>query len=131
MKLWSIALFLFILGFATSSINDLGFLNTKIPGAQYQGVTEENVKDVSSQVMFTGLNPFFMYFVIQTFMKAMVSGFLAILSILPLFCSILSGFGIPLAYSIPIGMLFQGPVWYVELNGVYQLITGHTEQGME
>jgi hypothetical protein len=61
----------------------------------------------------------------------MLSGFLAVLTILPLFCSILTAFGVPLLIAVPIGMIIQGPVWFVELNGIYQLLTGYNEQGME
>lgn len=131
MKLWSICLTLFILGFGVSAVNSLAFYNTTIPGPQYTTITEEEVQDISEEAVNTGLNPLFIFFIIQTFMKALIAGFLAILSILPLFCAMLGGFGIPLLISVPIGMVIQGPVWYVELIGLYQLFTGYSMQGME
>lgn len=131
MKLWSIALFLFVFGFAVSAVNDLAIYDATVPGPEYNGPTEAEVKDVSEAAVNVGLSPLFIFFIIQTFAKAMLSGFLAVLTILPLFCSILTAFGIPLLISVPIGMVIQGPVWFVELNGIYQLLTGYNETGME
>jgi hypothetical protein len=131
MKLWSIALCLFIFGFGVDAVNSLGPWGATLPDTSVTPVTEAEVRDISEQVSTTGLNPLFTFFVLQTFLKAMVSGMLAILSILPIFTSILGAFGIPLTVSIPIGMLIQGPIWFVMLNGLYQMWTGFNEQGME
>lgn len=131
MKLWSIALCLFIVGAGTSAVNDLGVFSSKVPGSQYTNISGAEVQDISQSAVTTGINPLFTFFMIQMFMKALISGFLAILSILPLFCSVLSAFGIPLTISIPIGMIIQMPVWYVMLNGLFQMFTGFNEQGME
>lgn len=131
MKLWSIALCLFIFGFGVSAVNSLGIFNATVPGPQHTAISSEEITDVSEQVMSTGLNPLFIFFVIQTIGRALISGFIAILSILPLFCTTLGAFGIPLLISVPIGMLIQGPIWFVMLNGLFQMITGYNEQGME
>jgi hypothetical protein len=131
MKLWSIALCLFIFGFAVSAVNDLGIFHATIPGPEQTAINSDEITDVSEEVMSTGLNPLFIFFSIQTIGKTLISGFIAILSILPLFCATLGAFGIPLLISIPIGMVIQGPIWFVMLNGLFQMITGYNEQGME
>ncbi len=131
MKLWSIALCLFIFGFGVTCVNDLNVFGTTVPVTNVATVTEGEITDISEQVSTTGLNPLFTFFVVQTFMKAMVSGFLAILSILPIFISLLGAFGVPVTISLPIGMIIQGPIWFVMLNGLYQMYTGYNEQGME
>lgn len=131
MKLWSVALCLFIFGFGVSAVNDLAIFNTTVPGPEQTSIGSDEITEVSDEVMSTGLNPLFIFFVIQTVGKALIAGFIAILSILPLFCATLSAFGIPLTISIPIGMLIQGPIWFVMLNGLFQMITGYNEQGME
>lgn len=131
MKLWSIALFLFIFGAGVTCVNELSGFDAAMPGPAYEPLTEAEVQDLSEQATTTGLNPLYIYFVIQTFGKALFSGFLAILTILPLFCSILAAFGISYAVAAVIGMVFQLPIWYVEIVGIYQMITGYNMQGME
>lgn len=131
MKLWSIALCLFIFGFGVSAVNSLGIFNATVVGPEQNAISSEEITEVSEEVMNTGLNPLFIFFVIQTLGRALISGFIAVLSILPVFCATLSAFGIPITISLPIGMVFQGPIWFVMLNGVFQLLTGYNEQGME
>lgn len=131
MRLWAILLFLFIFGFATEAVNTLMIYDATIPGSNIQGPNEAEIKDITEEAVSTGLNPLFTFFMIQMFMRALFAGALAILSILPWFCGLLGAFGVPLLISAPIGMVFQGPIWYVTLNSAYQLFTGHTEQGME
>jgi len=131
MKLWSIALCLFIFGFGVSAVNDLDIFTATVPGPEQNTISSEEITEVSEQVMNTGLNPLFIFFVIQTIGRALISGFIAILSILPIFMTTLGAFGIPASISLPIGMLLQGPIWFVMLNGLFQMITGYNEQGME
>ena len=131
MKLWSIALCLFIFGFCVSAVNSMGIFNTTVVGGDTTAISADEITEVSGEVMDTGLNPLFIFFAIQTMGRALISGFIAVLSILPIFCSTLSAFGIPLTISVPIGMIIQGPIWFVMLNGLYQMITGYNEQGME
>ena len=120
MKLWSIALCLFIFGFGVSMVNSLAIFNATVPGPEQTAISSDEITDVSEEVMNTGLNPLFIFFVIQTVGRALISGFIAILSILPIFLATLGAFGIPATVSLPIGMLIQGPIWFVMLNGIYQ-----------
>jgi hypothetical protein len=131
MRLWDIALCLFIFGFCLSCVNDLAFYDVVVPESNYNGPTEAEIRDLSDEAMSTGLSPLYIFFIIQTLGKALIAGLLAIITILPLCCSILGAFGIPLVISVPICMIIQGPAWFVELNGIYQLITGYNEEGMK
>ncbi len=131
MRLWSILLFLFIFGFGTSAVNDLVIFDATVPGSNIEGPSEAEIKDITEEATTTGLNPLFTFFMVQMFLRALLSGALAILSILPWFCGLLGAFGVPLLISAPIGMIFQGPIWYVTLNSAFQLFSGHQEKGME
>jgi hypothetical protein len=131
MKAYHIALCLFIFGFAVSGINDLGIYKVKAPESGVQGITDSDIKDISGSAMAAGLNPFYIPFIIITFAKALASGFLAILSILPWFVSTMAAFGVPIGVSIIIGMMIQGPIWWVLINGLYQWWTGYNYGGME
>lgn len=131
MRLWTILLFLFIFGFGTEAVNELVIFDATIPGSNINGPNEAEIKDITEEATTTGLNPLFNFMMVQMFLRAIMAGALAILSILPWFCGLLGAFGIPLTISAPIGMVFQGPIWYVLLNSAYQLFTGHTEKGME
>ena len=86
-------------------------------------VTQANVMDLSNTATNAGLNPFFIFFVIQSFMKVLGTGLLTCATILPLMLQ----FGVPVA----IALMFQSPIWIVEAFGIYQLITGYNMGGME
>jgi hypothetical protein len=132
MKLWHILLFLFIFGFGTECVNELVILpDITVPSSNINGPDEAEIQDITEEATSTGLNPLFTFFMIQMFLRALLAGALAILSILPWFCGLLGAFGVPLWMSVPIGTIFQGPIWYVTLNSGYQLFTGHQEKGME
>lgn len=131
MQLYRIMLALFIFGFALTMINDLAFLNASVPETNYSGPGEAEIKDVTNQIQSTGLNSVFTPFVLVTMAKAFFSGVLAVITILPLFVTIMSAFGVPVWISVVIGMVIQGPLWLVTFNGAYQWWTGHNEQGME
>ena len=123
MKAYSIFLFLFTLGLVLGAINELGIYDVKLPQSNVQTVSQANVMDLSNTATNAGLNPFFIFFVIQSFMKVLGTGLLTCATILPL----MMGFGVPLV----IAMMFQAPVWIVEAFGIYQLITGYNMGGME
>ena len=122
MKLYTILLTLFIFGFVTSGINASGMFTHKIPETDI-GFNEASVKEVTEGAEAVGTNPVSAIAMIGTFFHILASAVLAIITILP----ILSSWGIPLWA----GMMVQGPVWLVEIVGLYQWATGHNMMGME
>jgi hypothetical protein len=77
------------------------------------------------------LNFFFIYMIIASVVHVLLSGAIAVLTILPLFLSWTSAFGISPIVAIPVGMIIQTPIWWVLLNGYYQMTTGHAYKVME
>lgn len=122
MKLYTIILTLFIFGFVTAGINASGMFKQPIPTTDV-GFNESGVTEVTEGAQSVGTNPVSMIAMILVFFRVMASAALAVVTILP----ILSSWGVPLWA----GMMVQGPVWYVELGGLYQWATGHTMGGME
>ena len=123
MKAYSIFLFLFIFGAVTGSINNAGIFDVKLPQSNVQTISQAEVMDLSNTASTAGLNPFFIFYIIQTFGKVLFTGILTCATILPLMVQ----YGIPANYA----MMIQAPVWIVEAFGIYQLITGYNMGGME
>jgi len=123
MKAYSIFMFLFIFGAVTGSINQLGIIDYQLPQSNVNTINQAQVMDLSNTASSAGLNPFFIFYVIQTFGKVLFTGLLTCATVLPL----MVGFGVP----ITIATMFQGPIWIVEAFGIYQLITGYNMGGME
>lgn len=116
-------MFLFIFGAVTGSINQLGIIDYQLPQSNVNTINQAQVMDLSNTASSAGLNPFFIFYVIQTFGKVLFTGLLTCATVLPL----MVGFGVP----ITIATMFQGPIWIVEAFGIYQLITGYNMGGME
>lgn len=122
MKLYTILLTLFIFGFVTSGINESGMFDHQLPATDI-GFNETGVQEVTKGAEGIGTNPLTMISLGLLFFRVLVSAALAVITILP----ILASWGCPLWA----GMMVQGPVWFVELIGLYQFATGHNVGGME
>jgi len=122
MKLYTILLTLFIFGFVTSGINTSGMFTQKMPETDI-GFSDSSVQEITEGAEAVGTNPVSIIAMIGLFFHVFASAVLAIITILP----ILSSWGCPLWA----GMMIQGPVWLVEVVGLYQFATGHNVLGME
>ena len=122
MKLYAILLTLFIFGFVTAGINESGIFEPKIPETDI-GFDDTYVQEITEGVQATGTNPVSLISMLGMFLRVMMSAVIALITILP----ILASWGCPLWA----GMMIQGPVWWVEVVGVYQWATGHNLMGME
>ena len=123
MKAYSVFLFLFILGVVSGGINTLGIFDTTLPQSNVQTITQAQVMDLSNTAASAGLNPFFIFYIIQSFGKVLFTGLLTCATVLPLMMQ----YGVPMS----IAMMFQAPIWVVMAFGIYQLITGSNMGGME
>lgn len=121
MMLYKIMLTLFIFGFVTGAINAAGIYSTDIPETGTT-IAEEDVI-AFTEAQDDPLNIFFIYSAITTALRVLGSAFLAVITILPQ----LHALGVPLVW----GMMLQGPIWLVEVWGVYQFKTGYQTQGMD
>lgn len=121
MMLYKIMLALFVFGFVSGAINAAGIYDVQIPEAGTT-IAEEDVI-AFTEAQGDALNYFFVASAIITALKVLGSAFLAVVTILPQ----LHALGVPLVW----GMMVQGPVWLVEIWGVYQFKTGHQTQGMD
>jgi hypothetical protein len=129
MKAYSIFIFLFIFGVVSGSLNTLAIFDVNMPQNNVNTVNQADVMDLSNTASTAGLNPFFIFYIIQSFGKVMFTGILTCATILPLIVGFLSF--LPLPQAIAIGMIFQAPVWIVCAFGIYQLVTGYNMGGME
>ena len=122
MKLYTIILTLFIFGFVTAGINESGMFEQPLPVTDV-GFNESGVTEVTAGATAVGTNPVSAIAMILVFFRVLASAALAVVTILP----ILMSWGTPFWAA----MMVQGPVWFVELGGLYQWATGHTMGGME
>ena len=129
MKFYDIVLFLFIIGFASQALVEIGGL-AAIPVSK-PSITEAQVTDMTSGMTNMGVSALLPYQIIISFVKVIGMGVIAVFTILPLFLQYTTALSIPLIVAVPVGMIIQGPVWWVELNGLYQMTTGHTYKSME
>ena len=128
MKLYSIFIFLFTFGVVTSSLNSLGIFDVNLPQNNVNTISQADVMDLSNTATTAGLNPFFIFYIIQSFGKVLFTGILTCATILPLMLQF--GSGMPASVMVPIALMFQLPIWVVSAFGVYQLITGYNMEGM-
>jgi hypothetical protein len=122
MKAYAIMLAVFIFGFVTTGINDSGMFDPVMPTSD-TGIDEAEVQEITAGISEQPLNPLTMFSVATTFARVMGGGFLAMLSILPWLVS----WGFP----VWMGLMIQGPIWLVEVSGIYQMFTGYNFLGMD
>ena len=122
MRLYVILLVLFVAGFVTAGINESGMFSHKIPATDI-GFNESDVQEITEGVQGVGTNPIATLAVIGMFFRVFASAVLALITILPMLMS----WGCPLWAA----MMVQGPVWLVDVVGLYQFATGINMGGME
>jgi hypothetical protein len=122
MKLYAILLCLFIFGFVTAGINESNMFTHKMPETSI-GFNESDVQEITEGMQAVGTNPVSAIAMIGLFLRVFASAVLALVTSLPIMMS----WGCP----IWAAMMVQGPVWFVEVVGLYQFATGHTMMGME
>jgi hypothetical protein len=122
MKVYDIALALFIFQFVLGCVNGLGIFDTqvtvgnlKISDAQVTAVSE-TIENSEGGILLNTL------MLIKMF-KIVFGAFLSVLFIVPM----LLDWGIPLQ----IAMMIQMPIWLVEVWGIMQYVTGRTTKQME
>ena len=130
MKFYSVVIALFVFGFVCQALVEIGGLSA-IPVSK-ASISEAQVTDLQNGMTdAAALGPLFPYQIIVTFIRVIGMGVIAIFSILPLFLQYTGALHISPLVAIPVGMIIQGPLWWVEINGLYQMTSGHTYQSME
>jgi len=114
--LYRLIFILFTLGFVATGINASGLFPVAVPEPGFNNVTETQVTEMTEQASGE-LSPLFILSFLVWFVKAILGGLLAILTIIPLLLS----WGCPLW----IAGIIQGPIWVVCLYGVFGTITGN------
>ena len=121
MRAYSIMLFLLIFGWVAGGINASGLYDAQAPTSEI-GIEEADVIEITEGMSSQDVNPLTMYSIIITMGNVLCSGFLALLTILPFLLS----WGCPFWAA----MMIQGPIWLVEVVGIYQAYTGYNWEGM-
>ena len=125
MRLYDIVLFLFLFGAVCQTINTIGAFPSQIP-ASSAVITQAQVNEVSSGITTVSpLNYFFVYQIIVMIGSIVVMGAVAVATIIPLWLSWTSVFGINPLVAIAVIMPVQIGIYWVMINGYYQQFTGH------
>lgn len=118
-----IFLFLFILGVVCGSVNEMGlFQQQHMPETQFS-ITNEQVAQISDDAMNSELNIFVVYTWLVSFVKVIVSGIVATISLSLLFYGM--GWPINIVTAACLQMI-QLPATLIMFFWVFELITGRS-----
>lgn len=121
--LYTLLLFLFILGTVTQGVNELGIFDFKVPtnGAQLNQSTVVNIQEGTAALDYNPVNYAMM---IGSFMKVIGAGILAMFAVAPLIYNfmVMLGFGAGLATIVSLAV--QAPITFITLFGLFEWWTG-------
>ena len=106
---------LFVFGAVSTMFNTAGVFPTSVPVQSQTSITQTQITDLTNTTK-GNVNPLFELSFMAVFIGSFIGGIISMFYIVPL----LTSFGIPLY----IALMFQGPIWIVEIFGIYALITG-------
>jgi hypothetical protein len=113
--LYKVILFLFVFGAVCTGLNTSGIFTTQMPVQSTASISQTQITDLTNTtqgpVAALGVVSF-----MALFIGSILGGLLAVLSIIPM----MTAWGIPLW----IALIFQTPLWLVEIAGIYKLVTG-------
>jgi hypothetical protein len=106
---------IFTLGFVLNGMNSSGILPTALPTSNTNSFTQTQITDLTNSTqgqanLFTFTPQLTIIFI------SFLAGMMSLLTIIPLLLQL----GIP-AY---LALMIQGPIWFIELFGVWGIITG-------
>jgi len=121
-KVYDIALALFIFQFVLGCINGLGIFETQVAVGNAE-VSEAQVQEVTGALENVEGGSGFSVLMVIKMVKIVIGAFFTVLFIVPM----LLDWGIPLQ----IAMMIQMPIWLVEVWGIIQYVTGRSTKQME
>lgn len=124
--LYTILLFLFILGATTQGVNELGVFDTTLPpvnGTQLSAGTVTNLQHGSEG---TDLNPLNAVMIFLSFIKVIGAGVLAMFWIAPLISGYFTMAGADPVWAGIIATMLQAPLTFITLFGLYEWWTGRS-----
>ena len=116
MKVYSIALFLFIFGAVTGAVDGMGIFSTEI--ALPIEMNETYVEEVQEITQSHASWLFWIPMMIYRFVQILFSAFTTAITIIPLFVK----YGVP----VEVIAMVQTPIWLVYAVGIIQFVTGHS-----
>jgi len=115
LMLYKVILFLFVFGAVCTGLNTSGIFTTALPVQSTASISQTQITDLTNTtqgpVAALGVVSF-----MAVFVGSILGGLLAVLSIIPM----MTAWGIPLW----IALIFQTPLWIVEIAGIYKVVTG-------
>jgi hypothetical protein len=115
MMIYKIALFIFIISAVITGVNDAGIFTLEIPESNINQFDQAQVTDLTDTA--TGdVNPLFTIQFLMIAVKSIFMGMISVACIIPMLVSL----NVPLW----LATMIQGPIWFVEAVGLYQVITG-------
>lgn len=111
-----LAVAIFAFTFIVGGLNSLLIFDTQLPSTGVN-ITEDQIRDLSGSVTQTEVGPLFYINLLIKIGGAILMGLLSVLTIIPFL----------MAYGIgpTIGMIFQGPIWFVYALDIFRMFTGH------
>ena len=116
MKVYSIALFLFIFGAATGAVDGMGICGSDI--ALSTEMNETYVEEVQEITQSHASWLFWIPMMIYRFAQILFSAFTTAITIIPLFIK----YGVPLDVIV----MIQTPIWLVYAVGIIQFVVGRS-----
>ena len=116
MKIYSIALFLFLFSTVVGGIDGMALFDANLPEIGIES-EEARVSEVQDTVKSGWSALFFLPLMIYRLFGVLICAFTTAITVIPMFIK----YGIPLE----IIAMIQGPIWLVYAVGMIQWITGH------
>jgi hypothetical protein len=123
--LYDILFVLFCFGLLTGAINELGIFEMKVPSSGFT-IGNSTVTEVQSGALSQPANDFSAWEVIQSFMRVIGSGLVALFAIGVLIYGLFNTVGAAPEICLFAAGLIQAPVTFVTLFGLYEWWTGRS-----
>jgi len=123
--LYDILFFLFVFGLLSGAVNELGIFEMKVPASGFT-ISNSTVTEVQSGALSQKANDFSAWEVIQSFMRVIGSGVVALFAVGLLIYQLCISVGAPGQIATFAALAVQGPVTFVTLFGLYEWWTGRS-----
>lgn len=121
--LYDILLFLFVLGAVTQGFNELGYFDQQIPDSGLI-LSESNVQEIHEATLDKEPSDFNWIEVINSFMRVIGAGILAMFTIIPMVIGVMQMVGAEYSFSLIVAGILQAPITFVTLFGFWEFWTG-------
>ena len=123
--LYDILLVLFLFGLLSGGVNELGIFEMKVPASGFT-ISNSTVTEIQSGALSQPANDFSAWEIIQSFMRVIGSGIVALFAIGILVYNLFNSAGAAPEICLFAASIIQAPVTFVTLFGLYEWWTGRS-----